>query len=109
MSDRQGYGYIQTMSGSLLLNSTSNRTGSADVSDYYTFGIQSVVNVTGNSTSSLTVESSIDSRNWHRDFTFVATSNSSSLNQLVGRRAHIRALSQIINNATSSIHIIAGP
>jgi hypothetical protein len=109
MSERNGYGYIQTMSGSLLLNSVSNQTSSADVSDYYTFGIQSVIKATGNSTSSLIVESSIDNQNWHRDFTFVATSDSASLNQLVGKRGCIRALSQIINNATGSVHIIAGP
>ena len=108
MSVRQGYGFIQTLSGTVFTASIVSATSYLDVSEYNKITLQPTYLISGSSTGSVTVQSSLDNTNWFTDFTFTAMSNSSSINYISNRRNYIRALNTITNNATGSLFILAG-
>lgn len=108
MSERQPFGLIQTLVGTMFTQSITNLTSSIDVSDYSKLSFQPTYIVSGSSTGSVIVQSSLDGTNWFNDFTFVATSNSSSFYSVSTKRSYMRSLNSISGNVTGSLFFIAG-
>lgn len=111
MSERQGYGYIQTLETTLVSASVSNTTGSAVVSEYNNITLQLVSATSGsNTTASATIHSSLDGNNWEFNSTLgpLLSTTSSALTYLTGRRGLIQARLFTSGSVTSSVFILAG-
>jgi len=113
MSERQGFGYIQTGTGTLFDSSNTMLTASLDASDYTNFCFQPEIifsvlaSPSSSFSSSIDIQSSLNGRQWFRDVFFLVnnltTTTSASMNYLTGRRNTVRALFQITAGATGSV------
>lgn len=130
ITQQNGYGYITTLIAPFftvinypITNSlgkfsywgtpNSTVTNSFYVADYNNHTLQTYVTGSGNYTSSITVQSSIDGVNWVTDFSssisiFSANSSPSSINRLTGRRTYIQASLTGSGNVTSSLYLLSG-
>jgi hypothetical protein len=113
MSERQGYGWVQTYVGTLFTESKAALTASADVSEYNNLVFQFATIRSGSAaftTASVDIESSLNGNNWYRNTTIgphMSTSGS-SLITVSGRRVYVRALLNTTGDITSSLFMIAG-
>lgn len=67
MSERHGYGLIQTYNGSVFENATTSRTSSLEVADYNNLILQLVTTVSQSATlatASVMISSSLNGTNW---------------------------------------------
>ncbi len=111
MSERQGKGQIPSITGTLSTGSVTNSTSSIlDFSDhlYFTFQPTFVISSSANATGSVNLQNSLDQTNWFNNFTFVATSASSSLYTSTSKLGYVRCLTTIVGNITGSLTYLAG-
>lgn len=101
----------------VISKSVSDVTASVNVQDYYYHAVQPVWHAAAlaQSTSSITLQSSLNDTNWVTDFSATfkdLTAGSSSLLQLTGKRKTFRVLHDLsgtTGNVTASLLILSSP
>jgi len=112
MSEKQGYGFIQTYTGTVFSASTSPASASIDITDFNNITLQLVSNISESATlttASITINSSLNGVNWVPNTTIgpLMSNSASLLTALTGRR-YIQSLLNTTGNITSSLYVIAG-
>jgi hypothetical protein len=121
---QQGFGYVTTLYHPFFTNinypvvssigsfnyygTTIPKTSSVGVLDYNNHSFQAFVTGSGNFTSSITVQSSIDGLNWNSLLSFSAMTSSGSVSHLTGRYNYFQASVSSSGNVTSSLYLISG-